>query len=109
MATRSEAAAIELAKNSILSRAHALGNSSKGLKNVASDLLNREARGNPKALRRIVDGTFLCRSTLQRVMECEENYRPQAETLERIFRYFNAEIVFNEVQIKSRYQNKEKT
>ena len=107
MATQT-AKVIELARNSILSRAHALGNSSKGLKNVASDLLNREARGNPKALTRIAEGTFLCRQTLQRVMDCEENYRPQADTLERIFRYFGAEITFNEVAIKPRFQNKAK-
>lgn len=94
--------------NKILERSHALGNSKRGLKEVASDLCNQVARNDKKGLREMADGTFLCKQTLQRVMDCEEGYRPQADTLERIFRYFNAEISFNEVVIKGRYQNKPK-
>jgi len=85
-----------------------LGNSKRTLKNIASDLCNQIARNDRKAIRGLADGTFLCRSTLERVMECEEAYRPQAETLERIFRYFNAEIHFTEVRISGRWQNKPK-
>ena len=95
----------EAARTSILDRAMALGNSKKGLKEVASDLLNREGKRSMQAM---MDGTFLSRGTLDRVMDADEYYRPQAETLERIFRYFNAEITFNEVKISGRYQNKAK-
>ncbi len=91
-------------KQAIISRVKnvALGNSSRGLKHVASDLCNELGRG---AAKDIASGTFLAVSTVQRVMECEENYRPQAETLERIFRYCNAKVTFETVAIKGKYQN----
>ena len=41
-------------------------------------------------------------------MDCEEHYKPQADTLERILRYFNAQIHFSEVVIKPRFRNHEK-
>ena len=83
----------------------ALGNSKRGLKEVASDLLNDQGRDQ---LNSMVNGTFLCRGTLERVMDCEEKYRPQSETLERIFRYCNAEIVLTEVKIKPKFRNNPK-
>ncbi len=94
-------------KEMILNRVRevALGNTRKGFKEVASDLLNEQGRDQ---LKNMVLGTYLSRNTLQRVMDCEENYRPQSETLERIFRYCNAEVVFNETTIKPRYQNQPK-
>jgi len=95
-------------RNKILERSTALGNSKRGLKEVASDLCNQVGRNNKKAMRDLSEGTFLSRGTIQRVMDCEENYRPQAETLERIFKHFGAEVMFNEVTIKPRYQNKPK-
>jgi hypothetical protein len=95
----------EAAKQSILERSHALGNSKRGLKEVASDLLNREGR---KFIKVMAEGMFLSRATVERVMDCPEHYRPQAETLERIFRYFGAEVHFKEVKINGRFQNKAK-
>lgn len=83
----------------------ALGNTRRGLKEVASDLLNEMGRG---ALKDMEQGTFLSRPTLERVMDCDENYRPQAETLERIFRYANAAISFHHEEIKPTYANKPK-
>jgi len=85
----------------------ALGNSTRGLKEVASDLLNDQGRGQ---LNNICKGTFLSRSTVERVMELTETehgdpYRPQSETLERIFRYCNAEIVLTEVKVKPKFRN----
>lgn len=108
MATKASSAVALAFNNKILERSAALGNSKRGLKEVASDLCNQVARNDKKAIRELCDGTFLCRSTLERVMNCEDGYRPQADTLERIFRHFNAEIVFNEVIIKGRYRNKPK-
>lgn len=88
----------------------ALGNSNRGLKEVASDLLNQMGRDDMK---NIVAGTFLSPSTIDRVMnlteaESGEPYRPQSETLERIFRYCGAEISFNEVVIKKKFLNQPK-
>lgn len=93
------------AQSAILNKARALGNTKRGLKEVASDLINREGR---KHLKRIAEGCFLSKQTVARVADADENYRPQADTLERVFRYFNAEIHFEEVMIKGRYQNKPK-
>lgn len=82
----------------------ALGNSRRCLKDVASDLLN--ALGEDA--NSIAKGTFLCPQTVMRVMDCEDGYSPRADTLERCFRYCNAEIVFNEAVIKPQYKNQPK-
>lgn len=84
----------------------ALGNTRRGLKEVASDLVNELGKN---AIKDIEQGTYLCRSTIERVMDCDPNYRPQAETLERIFRYCNASIVLQEVTNPNpKYSNKPK-
>ena len=83
----------------------ALGNTRRGFKEVASDLLNELGKDQ---LKDIANGTFLCRSTLERVMDCEDKYRPQSETLERIFKYCNAEVSFKQVKIRAKNQNKPK-
>lgn len=80
----------------------ALGNTRTGFKEVASDLLNAQGRDQ---IRNIVAGTFLSRHTIERVMDCEDNYKPMSDTLERIFRYCNAEVVFNETTIRKKFQN----
>lgn len=92
-------------KAGLLERTSALGNSKRGLKEVCSDLCNQFDR---KHASKIAEGCFLSRGTVLRVMECDEMYRPQAETLERILRFFNAQVFFSEVAIKPRYRNHEK-
>ena len=95
------------AKNAIfenLKKRVCLGNTRRGFKEVASDLAN--ATGEKPS--QIAKGTFLSPHTIGRVMDCEDNYRPQAETLERIMRYCNAEVVFSEVPIRNNFQNKPK-
>ena len=82
----------------------ALGNSRRGFKEVASDLLNA-TNLKPGA---IAAGTFLSPATVARVMDCEDNYRPQAETLERCLRFCNAEVEFHETDIKAQYGNRPK-
>lgn len=101
-------------KNAIFDRvkAVALGNTKRGLKEVASDLLNDQGR-DKASMKAICEGTFLSRTTVERVMdladtESGEAYRPQSETLERVFRYCNAEITFNEVSIKPSFRNQPK-
>lgn len=96
-------------KNAILKKAKALGNTHTGLKEVVSDLLNAHG-GDLKAVEK---GTFLCKSTLQHLQTLEDSpggnpYRPQAETLERVLRYFGAEITFNEVTIGRKFRNRPK-
>lgn len=96
-------------KNSILNhiaakKRVALGNTRRGFKEVAADLLGATGL-RPKA---IATDCFLSASTVARVMDCEADYRPQAETLERIFRYCNAEVSFAGCEIKPQYQNKPK-
>ena len=86
-------------------KAVALGNTRRGLKEVASDLLNELGRDS---LNEVAEQTYLCRATLDRVAECEEQYRPQAETLERIFRYCNASIVLKHEEIRPQFANKPK-
>ena len=102
MASRNTATAI---KAGLLERTQALGNSNRGLKEVCSDLCNQFDRRHAG---KIAEGCFLSKGTVVRVMECEPHYRPQADTLERILRYFNAQIQFSEVVIKPRYRNHEK-
>lgn len=82
----------------------ALGNTARSFKHVASDLLH--ASGEKPS--RIAEGTFLSVHTIARVMDCEEPYRPQSETLERIFRYCNAVCTFEHEIIKPKFQNKPK-
>ena len=87
----------------------ALGNSNIGLKEICCDLLNQEIpHGDAKALMRVANGTFLCPSTLLRVLDCEENYSPQAQTLERIMRYCNISLTTDYVVIKTPYLNNPK-
>jgi hypothetical protein len=95
------------AKQAILSRVKtiALGNTNRGFKHVASDLCNELGR---KAAKDIASGTYLSVATVQRVMDCPEGYRPQSETLERIFIYCNAQVSFAEVAIKGKYANQPK-
>lgn len=97
-------------KNSLLTRTRALGNSDRGLKEVVSDILNAYGRNN---LKEVEKGTFLSRPTLQRLMDLTETehgdpYRPQADTLERVLKYFNAEIYFAEVKISPKWRPKPK-
>lgn len=99
-------------KNVMLTRSKALGNSNRGLKEVCSDLTNQHGIKG-RQLRQLQDGTFLSRNTLERVAsldDCDSGspYRPNADTLERILRYFGAEINFNQVVIAGKYQNREK-
>lgn len=93
-------------KNAFLSniRNKALGNSKTTLKHLACDLLN--SMGVDQAdITDHAEGTFLCRTTIKRVMSCPDEYNPQAETIERVFRYCGAEITITPVSIKPQYAN----
>ena len=91
-------------ENSILEQASALGNTRKNLAKVASDLLNTEGRHRSSI---IAADCFLSKVTVVRIMieGGEPTYSPRADTLERIFRYFGAEIYFRKVRISANNQN----
>ena len=94
-------------KNDILERIKsktALGNSKRRFKHIACDLLH--ATGEKPST--ISKGTFLSPQTIERVMDCPDEYRPQSETLERIFNYCNAQASFEFVKIKPQFQNQPK-
>lgn len=99
-------------KNHILSRARALGNTETGLREVCSDLVNSFGTDR-KSRQRIAEGTFLSEDTISRIAslrECDtgEPYRPNTDTVERILRFFGAEIHFQQIHISNRYANKPK-
>lgn len=99
-------------KNRLLTSTQALGNSNRGLKEVCSDLLNNHGRSR-KDIRAVMEGTFLCPQTIQRMMDLSETeegraYKPNADTCERILRFFGAQVMFDQVNIQSRYMNKPK-
>ena len=99
-------------KNHLLTKSKALGNSKRGLKEVCSDLLNDYGRG-PGIMKELAAGTFLAPATLDRMMKLAEaksgaDYRPNADTCERILRFFGTEISFDQVRITGRYNNKPK-
>lgn len=87
-------------------RDKAFGNTGIGDKEVASDYCNSVGKAGMKDM---VEGTFLTRKTLERVMDCDENYNPQSETIRRIFIYFGLQAHITSVRIQSKYRNKPKT
>ena len=93
------------AKAAIQQRVNVLGNSKRGLKELASDLLNQDGRRNVKLM---VEGTFLSRGTLERIMDCDEYYQPRNDSLERVLRYYNKSLTVEDTVITTRYRNKPK-
>lgn len=99
-------------KNLMLTKQKALGNTTRGLKEVCSDLVNQHGiRG--KDLQRLCDGTFLSSTTIDRMAKLTESetgdpYRPATDTVERILRYFGASVSFDQVHIEGKFQNKPK-
>ena len=85
----------------------ALGNTRTGLKEVCADLVN-EYGNDARSLKSIAEGCFLSPGTVQRVSECDPYYRPQAETLERILRFFNCQVDIKDIKMQRKYMNKEK-
>lgn len=99
-------------RNRLLEGTKVLGNTKVGLKEVCSDLVNDALKKGVKS-QRICDGTFLSATTIERIRSLEETengdpYRPNADTCERILRYFGASITLEEVKIQNRFANKPK-
>lgn len=86
-------------------RDKAFGNTGIGDKEIASDWCNSIGKAGMKDM---VQGTFLTRKTIERVMDCDENYNPQTETIRRIFIYFGLQSHITSVRIQSKYRNQPK-
>lgn len=102
-----------MVNNLLIRRSKALGNTKRGLREVASDLVNDYAGGDPERLADLSKMTFLCKQTLERLStlnDCESGipYRPNCDTVERVLRAFNAEVYFKEVKITPSNQNQPK-
>ncbi len=87
------------------------GNSTRGLKEVSSDLVNSMGLKDSE----IADMTGLSSSTISRMKSLEpaesgEAYRPQTETVERILKGCNYEVTLTPVRggVAKRYMNKPK-
>ena len=80
-----------------------LGNSERGLKEFAMDLLNNSNTD----INIIADGTYLNKNTLIKLKEGITNY-PRYDTLERVFKYFEIDLAAKQVIVKPRYANKAK-
>lgn len=98
---------LRIVEDAILEQATALGNSENNFAKVAADLLNEEGRHRAGIM---AEGCFLSVGTIRRLMDegGDETYHPQAETVERVFRYFGAEVHFRRVHITPKWQNKAK-
>lgn len=97
-------------KNRLLTSKKILGNSNVGFKEVCSDLLNAHGRDKVSV---IMNGTHLSYTTIERMMTLAETeggrpYNPSNDTIERILRFYGAELSADQVVIKSRYLNKPK-
>ena len=82
---------------------HMLGNSERGLKEFAMDLLNNSLDD----IDTLAAGTYLNKYTLLKLMGGVTNY-PRYDTLERVFKYFNLDLTAAQVAVKTKYQNKPK-
>lgn len=81
----------------------AIGNSNRGMKDIAIDLINQ----SDLDYETIADRCFLSKSTIKN-LATEKTRRPQAETIERIFRCFDLRMKLNGEVIRGRYLNKAK-
>lgn len=98
-------------KNEFLRRIklRAGGNSKRGMKELASDLINNSGMNHNQ----FADLAMLSPSTVARLAELTptktgSEYRPQSDTIERVIRACGAEISLTPVDIKPRYQNQPK-
>jgi hypothetical protein len=98
---------LKAAENLLLEHAAALGNTKKNLAKVASDLLNSLGRNQAG---RMAEGCFLAKATVLRMMDegGDDTYSPKADTIERIYRYFGAEVHLKQVRIKPENRNQPK-
>ncbi len=100
-------------KKAIADRAErqALGNTNVSLVDVASDICHELK--DKTSVNHICNTTYLSRATVIRLLDKSETehgqpYRPNADTVERVFTAAGYGLVFDPVVIKSRFLNKPK-
>lgn len=81
----------------------AVGNTKRKLKDVAADLIN--AANLPYA--EVAGRCYLCTSTIKN-LATGKTKNPQAETIERVFRYFEYSVTFDQVKLKGQFENQPK-
>ncbi len=79
---------------------NALGNSERGLKELASDLV---AQYGEKGARKVADAAYLNCATVERVLKCESNYQPRLDTIERILRACDVRLESGYVATKGKF------
>lgn len=77
-----------------------LGNSHRGLKELASDLIAEYGVNTTKT---IAESAHLSKATVDRVLECEEAYQPRLDTVERILRVMGCRLNADYISIKGTY------
>jgi len=77
-----------------------LGNSKRGLKELASDLI---AEYGVNATKNIAENAYLSKVTVDRVLECEEHYQPRLDTVERILRVMGCRLNADYISIKGAF------
>jgi len=82
-----------------------LGNSDRGLKNLASDLL---AGYGKKGCKVVAEQAYLNVKTVERVLECDSQYQPRLDTIERILRACNVRLETGYVATNGKYRPKPK-
>lgn len=100
-------------KSNLLSRSQCLGNTDIGLKEVCSQLVDNELKRGKK-IQQLADQTYLSTTTIDRMWKLRETesgapYKPNVDTCERILRAFGAAMYFEQVKIKTKFQNKPKS
>ena len=56
----------------------------------------------------LIEGTFLCGSTLKRIAECDEDYAPMSDSKERVLNFFGMAASWKCVVIKKKFLNQPK-
>ena len=84
---------------------NALGNSERGLKELASDLV---AQHGSKGSKKVAEAAFLNVATVERVLKCEPHYQPRLDTIERILRACDVRLESGYVATKGKYAPKPK-
>ena len=82
-----------------------LGNSDRGLKNLASDLV---AQYGKKGCKIVAEKAYLNVKTVERVLDCDPHYQPRLDTIERILRACNVRLDSGYVATHGKYLPKAK-
>ena len=76
------------------------GNSHRSLQNVAVDLINASGM----SWKEVASGCFLCTATVKNLATGKTRF-PRADTLDRVYRFYEYKIGFRRESIKSEFQN----